>query len=465
MATTRLDRRRHCAGVAGDRFATTLVNRKGHSIALCERLRALMEGPPMTFVFHHGGKFKTNESGYLCYEPDNTEVLMGVEANTLDVFFVKGYYKELGYAEMNNCLWKVPGTLLDNGLRRLENDADLLALVKDYRRNHHFINIYFEHVVSKPHVVDCMSEDGDDVLQLPTIPELVEKINKDHNDAIQKEPKLSTPSYPHLSPLLSPHLSPHLKPHLSQLLSPLLSPHLSPLFNPPLNPHAAKISSKATTADKINKKVKATTSTRSGRQVKATPVDNDSDSHDSYESAEDSLYKPPKVAGDSIYSNDSDSGVDGVESSRTKKVDHREKHRPAADRTRDKAIDTDDSSYEDIESDECSDGESDEEFLYEESSDGDEWKGKPILSLAEEVRRMVMKSISDNRLKLLTYQGILTPVQQSRLESLIKLSRNWAPYWSGDAKEEVYKVQGWPTNMVVDLGNHTFSCRFWQLTG
>ncbi|XP_072081108.1 uncharacterized protein [Arachis hypogaea] len=79
-------------------------------------------------------------------------------------------------------------------------------------------------------------------------------------------------------------------------------------------------------------------------------------------------------------------------------------------------------------------------------------RGKPILTLAEEVRRMVMKSMSDNRLKLLTYQGILTPVQQSRLESLIKLSRNWAPYWSGDAKEEVYEVQGWPTNMVVDLG-------------
>ncbi|XP_029143589.1 uncharacterized protein [Arachis hypogaea] len=92
-------------------------------------------------------------------------------------------------------------------------------------------------------------------------------------------------------------------------------------------------------------------------------------------------------------------------------------------------------------------------------------RGKPILSFAEEVRRMVMKSMSDNRLKLLSYQGILTPVQQSRLESLIKLSRNWVPYWSGDAKEEVYEVQGWPTNMVVDLGNHTCSCRFWQFTG
>ncbi|XP_072058677.1 uncharacterized protein [Arachis hypogaea] len=146
-----------------------------------------MDGPPMTFVFHHGGKFQTDESGYLCYEPDNTEVLMGVDSDTLDVFFVKGYYKELGYAEMNNCLWKVPGTLLDNGLRRLETDADLLAMVKDCRRNHHLINIYFEHVVSKPHVVDCMSEDDDDVLCLPTIPEEAEKLNKEQNDAMSQD--------------------------------------------------------------------------------------------------------------------------------------------------------------------------------------------------------------------------------------------------------------------------------------
>ncbi|RYR39775.1 hypothetical protein Ahy_A09g045371 [Arachis hypogaea] len=245
------------------------------------RLRAfVMEGSPMTFVFHHGGKFKKDESGYLFYEPDNTEVLMGVKADTLDVFFVKGYYKELGYAEMNNCLWKVPETLSDNGLRRLENDVDLLALVKDCRRNHHLINIYFEHVVSKPHVVDCMSEDDDD----------------------------------------------------------------SNLWT---KPQAAKVSAKPTPANKINKKVKDTSKTRSRRQVKTTPVDNDSDSHDSYESAENSLYKPPKVVGDSIYSSDSDSRVDGGQSFRTKKVDHKEKHRPAADKARDKAIDTDDSSYED----------------------------------------------------------------------------------------------------------------------
>ncbi|RYR65562.1 hypothetical protein Ahy_A03g011498 [Arachis hypogaea] len=38
-----------------------------------------------------------------------------------------------------------------------------------------------------------------------------------------------------------------------------------------------------------------------------------------------------------------------------KKVDHREKHRPTTNRARDKVVDIDNSCYEDIESDECSD--------------------------------------------------------------------------------------------------------------
>ncbi|RYR28277.1 hypothetical protein Ahy_B01g052395 [Arachis hypogaea] len=288
---------------------------------------------------------------------------MSVDLDTLDVFFVKGYYKELGYTEMNNCLWKVPGTLLDNGLRRLENDTDLLALVKDCRRNHHLINIYFEHVVSKPHVVDCMSEDDDDVLCLPTIPEEAEKLNKDHNDAMsqdyckttkkspqpkraktqptskatpqptakatpQSTPKPTPQPTPKPTPKVTPKPTPQPNPQSTRTPTPKSTPKpkTKPMKKPVqqpkpwTKPQAIKGSGKATAADKISKKVKATTSARSGRQVKATPVDNDSDSHDSYESAEDSLYKPPKVAGDSIYSSDSDSGVDGVESSRAKKT-------------------------------------------------------------------------------------------------------------------------------------------------
>ncbi|QHO03976.1 uncharacterized protein DS421_13g436650 [Arachis hypogaea] len=118
-----------------------------------------MEGHPITFVFYHGGLFKKNVEGDMIYELDNTEVLMGVEGDTLDVFFVRGYYQELGYIEVGNCWWKYPGVLLSSGLRRLITDADLLVMCKDCRKNQHVINIYLEHCISQPVIVDNMKAD------------------------------------------------------------------------------------------------------------------------------------------------------------------------------------------------------------------------------------------------------------------------------------------------------------------
>ncbi|RYR21153.1 hypothetical protein Ahy_B03g066419 [Arachis hypogaea] len=83
----------------------------------------------------------------------------------LDVFFVKGYYKELGYAGGGDiCWWKVPWLSLESGLRKLETDKDLLKMCKTCRRNHNVMNIFFEHGVSEPHVVECMNEDDEVIL-------------------------------------------------------------------------------------------------------------------------------------------------------------------------------------------------------------------------------------------------------------------------------------------------------------
>ncbi|XP_057730545.1 verprolin-like [Arachis stenosperma] len=89
--------------------------------------------------------------------------------------------------------------------------------------------------------------------------------------------------------------------------------------------------------------------TRSGRQVKEAPLqEDDSDSHDSYESVEDELYRLPKVVGDNLYSSDSDSDSGNRKRSekRDSKSEVREKHKPPKARLGDKEIDTDDSNYE-----------------------------------------------------------------------------------------------------------------------
>ncbi|KAL4316547.1 hypothetical protein AHAS_Ahas15G0296000 [Arachis hypogaea] len=76
-------------------------------------------------------------------------------------------------------------------------------------------------------------------------------------------------------------------------------------------PHHSKISSQPSKNPESNKKkgnISACRVTRFGRCVREGPIqEEDSDSHDSYESTENELYKPPKVLGDNLYSSDSDS--------------------------------------------------------------------------------------------------------------------------------------------------------------
>ncbi|RYR61934.1 hypothetical protein Ahy_A04g019203 [Arachis hypogaea] len=259
-----------CGGVGATTLESWRSSRRTYIVggrnSNCHR----MEGPSMTFVFYHGGKFKKDEGENLYYEPDHTEVLMGVEGDTLDVFFVKGYYKKLGYTEARECWWKSPGVPLEYRLRRLATNHDLIAMVKDYRRNFNLINLYFEHGVLEPFVVDEQEED---------------------------------PKKPYSQPTKSTAAPPQIK-----------------------------------------GKTKVTTTTRAGRHVKTLEVEEDSDSHDSYESAEDSLYKPPKVLGDDEYSSDSD---DGMNSTRVnKKSEVKEKHKPGKTILIEKEIETDDSSYE-----------------------------------------------------------------------------------------------------------------------
>ncbi|RYR02168.1 hypothetical protein Ahy_B06g080997 [Arachis hypogaea] len=260
---------------------------------------------------------------------------MGVDGDSLDAFFVKGYYKELGYAGGDICWWKVPWLSLEGGLRKLETDKDLLKMCKTYRRNHNIMNIFFEHGVSELHVVECMSEDDEVILpknaslmKLPcTQPTMQATINptKKCNSQPTQKPKFQ-PNYSQPAKSCTDPLKPAVK---------LRSGH-----QPPKKSHAQ------------NKNKEPLQFTRSSRVVKPSLIQDDSDSRDSYESTEDSLYKSTKVLGDL---SDTDSGNDDFNSRGPRKTDFREKHRPTSFRGTEKVIDTDDSSYEDIKEDEPSD--------------------------------------------------------------------------------------------------------------
>ncbi|KAL4328659.1 hypothetical protein AHAS_Ahas13G0222200 [Arachis hypogaea] len=76
-----------------------------------------------------------------------------------------------------------------------------------------------------------------------------------------------------------------------------------------------------------------------------------------------------------------------------------------------------------------------------------------------------MSIIARNKKALVGYNGVLAPVQQSRLEKEKRESNKWQPFPTGDDPGNVYEVQCLPHKVMVDIGKRTCSCRFWQLTG
>lgn len=93
------------------------------------------------------------------------------------------------------------------------------------------------------------------------------------------------------------------------------------------------------------------------------------------------------------------------------------------------------------------------------------YRGKPIITMLEEVRCYIMRTISNNKLKLASRGGILCPIQQSRLEKEKIESNKWTPTWAGDGDGMRFEVRSSHTTVDVNLTAHTCTCRFWQLTG
>ncbi|XP_072090662.1 uncharacterized protein [Arachis hypogaea] len=76
-------------------------------------------------------------------------------------------------------------------------------------------------------------------------------------------------------------------------------------------------------------------------------------------------------------------------------------------------------------------------------------RGKPIITMLEEVRGYVMRILARNKKALVGYHGRITPVQQSRLEREKKESNYWRPFPSGDEDGNVYEVQRLPVKVMA----------------
>ncbi|RYR50854.1 hypothetical protein Ahy_A06g025857 [Arachis hypogaea] len=108
----------------------------------------------LDIMFHHGGSFEKGVDGKIGYYPDNRNCLGDVEVDRLDVFYLRNYYKELGYDRMKEVWWLVPGKSIGEGLRKLNSDADLREMCDMGSQNAGLVDIYIEHQVSSPELIE-----------------------------------------------------------------------------------------------------------------------------------------------------------------------------------------------------------------------------------------------------------------------------------------------------------------------
>ncbi|KAM5559741.1 hypothetical protein ABKV19_021095, partial [Rosa sericea] len=93
-----------------------------------------------------------------------------------------------------------------------------------------------------------------------------------------------------------------------------------------------------------------------------------------------------------------------------------------------------------------------------------ESRGKPPLTMFEEIRWKLMKRNQIRRDKMEAYHGNICPKPRNILEkNKIKAARDCIATFNGGDRAEVENIEG--SKNVVDLLERTCSCRRWDLTG
>ncbi|RYQ84517.1 hypothetical protein Ahy_B10g103895 [Arachis hypogaea] len=396
----------------------------------------------LDIMFNHGGTFKKNVDGKLVYSPDNRACLGDLDEDTLDVFFVRNYFKELGYDKVVECWWLISERSLEVGLRALTTDDELREMCFHAQMNDGVVDVYFEYGVSTPELMegkeavlclDYIQEEEPDVpANTPTTRPIHDdtKSMADHeNPKLYHIPNPESTTKPNTTPTVKQNPKPkqNQKPKKTQPKpKPKFTSKPKHKFNPP----------------------KRITRSQGRGHWSANKGKSSSDE----ESSEDDSYVPVQEA-----SSSSDDELEEV-----KKVQKASAMAKGKEKMyKDTIMQDDDAIVADL-----SDVEVDFDFLgspgnglmYDAlnpgaESDENSNRAANRAWLASKLVKKVRKYPNFKQCEAATYF-------RSKKES-----KNWVPIWTGDEAYEKFEVHGQPTNMVVDLGKRLCTYQFWMLTG
>jgi hypothetical protein len=94
-----------------------------------------------------------------------------------------------------------------------------------------------------------------------------------------------------------------------------------------------------------------------------------------------------------------------------------------------------------------------------------EFRDKPIITMMEEIRLLLMDRYIKMKSMIGRYKGRICPRIHKKLEIEKSNSRTWTPRWSGDDDLLVYEVSMYPRKYIVDISKNTCTCGSWALSG
>ncbi|XP_020960768.1 protein PRRC2A-like [Arachis ipaensis] len=103
---------------------------------------------------NHRGRFERGPGGLISFTGGEVTEINRVNVDTLNVFFISDLLKDIEYTSESNFYWQEPGKELDDGLRDLRVDMDVVRMYEAAVKNGNKINIYTEHPVDQPVLVE-----------------------------------------------------------------------------------------------------------------------------------------------------------------------------------------------------------------------------------------------------------------------------------------------------------------------
>ncbi|XLR01558.1 hypothetical protein S83_067756 [Arachis hypogaea] len=108
----------------------------------------------ITLSINHRGQFERGPCGKVSYIGGEIIEIERVNVDTLNSFFISDLLKDIGYTSITDFYWLEPGKELDNGLRLLRADMDIVKMYEAAARNGNKINVYTENPMDQHVLVE-----------------------------------------------------------------------------------------------------------------------------------------------------------------------------------------------------------------------------------------------------------------------------------------------------------------------